>query len=214
MEPQFWHQRWHANQIGFHLPHPNPLLTRHWMSHNGTVLVPLCGKSLDLPWLAERGHQVWGIELNEQAAQSLFSEQGLSPERTSKNGLTRFSAGPMTVLQGDFFDVSPQDLPPLTHFYDRAALIALPPEMRQQYVAHLASLLPSGAEGLLVTLDYPQSLIAGPPFSVPDQEVRQRFELWFEVEHLASQDILADSPKFQAKGVPWLEERVYRMVRR
>jgi thiopurine S-methyltransferase len=84
MQPEFWHKKWASNQIGFHLPQVNPYLQRFWpdlnLSSHARVLVPLCGKSLDLLWLAGRGHRVLGIELSEKAVEGFFSEQQLQPQ--------------------------------------------------------------------------------------------------------------------------------------
>ncbi|MBY5981605.1 thiopurine S-methyltransferase [Ferrimonas balearica] len=218
MEAAFWHDKWERGITGFHLDHINPHLAEHWPQLNlpgGTpVLVPLCGKSLDLAYLAGEGHPVLGVELNALAVDALFASLGQAPTVSQEGALLRHQFDELTVLQGDLFQVAPEQTHHCTAFYDRAALIALPAPMRDRYVNALAELLPSGAVGLLVTLDYPQDALAGPPFAVAEQEVVERLSPWFVVEKLASHDVLADNPRFVAKGAPWLQEEVYRLVRR
>ena len=115
----------------------------------------------------------------------------------------------MELWCGDFFALQAEDVADCVALYDRAAVIALPPQMRAQYMALLSQALPAGA-GLLVTLDYQQELLAGPPFSVADEEVRRGFANW-QVEELEAQQVISDSPKFLQAGVTSLIERVYRV---
>ncbi len=218
MDAAFWHDKWERGVTGFHLDHINPYLAAHWhqlaVPAKTPVLVPLCGKSLDLAYLAGEGHPVLGVELNTLAVESLFASLGSVPEPQPDGALRRYQWDEVAVLQGDLFQVTPEQVASCAAFYDRAALIALPETMRERYVAKLAALLPAGAVGLLVTLDYPQERMAGPPFAVSQQEVMARYRADFDVTLLASHDVLAENPRFVARGVPWLQEQVYRLVRR
>ncbi len=174
MEPSFWIERWAEGRIGFHEGRPNAYLERH-VERLGVarrVLVPLCGKAVDLAYLASRGHEVVGVELVEDAVRAFFDEQGVTPTVQRRGELTEYAAGALRVLAGDFFATDPGLLGPLDAWYDRAALIALPPDLRARYVAHLDDLLAPGAPGLLVTLEYPPGAIEGPPFAVLADEVR------------------------------------------
>jgi thiopurine S-methyltransferase len=212
MEPEFWHQRWTSNQIGFHEGQVNAYLARHY-AHLGlapgeTVLVPLCGKSVDVRWLADQGTHVLGVELSPIAVESFFAEQGLTP-RTSKEGaFAVWESGPIRVLCGDYFALTPAQLAGVHAVYDRAALIALPPERRADYVAHLDRLLPGARRTLLVTLEYPQEQMQGPPFSVTEREVYTLFAS-ARIERLGAQDVLADNPRFREKGLTRLLECAY-----
>jgi thiopurine S-methyltransferase len=174
MDPDFWRARWAEGKIGFHEGRPNAHLEAHAsrLGERRTVLVPLCGKSADLAYLAARGHHVVGVELVESAARAFFAEHGLTPEESTRGGLTALSAGEITILVGDFFATTRELLGPVDALYDRAAMIALPPPLRARYVQHLRKLLPVGAPGLLLVLEYPQDQMAGPPFSVMEDEVR------------------------------------------
>jgi len=173
MEPQFWRDRWAENKIGFHEGKPNTFLAEHEGRLGGTrVLVPLCGKSEDLAFLAAHGRSVIGIELVEDAVAAFFGEHAATPTIERRGPLALYTAGAIQILAGDFFAVTPADVGPVDAIYDRAALIALPPELRPRYIAHLRSLVPAPAPVLLVTIEYPQDLMPGPPFSVPESEVR------------------------------------------
>ncbi|WP_300631063.1 thiopurine S-methyltransferase [Pseudomonas sp.] len=217
MEPKFWQERWARNQIGFHLPEVNPYLQRHWsqlgVAGGAKVLVPLCGKSLDLVWLASQGYRVMGVELSEQAVEAFFSEQGLLPQVSQRDGFKVYQTSLIEVWCGDFFSLNAQAVADCSALYDRAALIALPPLMRAQYTERLNALLARGCKGLLITLDYDQVQKAGPPFAVGDDEVRVLFGEHWALDRLEEQDILGESWKFVQAGVTRLEERVYRLTR-
>ena len=216
MESSFWHKRWESNQIGFHQKRVNPYLQAHWaglaLPAECRVLVPLCGKSQDLAWLAGQGHRVLGVELSRRAVEDFFLEHGLEPKVTQQGAFEVWESGDVQLWCGDFFALQPDDVAQCVGFYDRAALIALPPAMRQRYMAFLSTLLPARCAGLLVTLEYDQSRIDGPPFAVFDDEVRAGFAQWQSTQ-LEAPEVLEKSPKFQAVGVPSLVERVYRLQR-
>ncbi|WP_282396942.1 thiopurine S-methyltransferase [Pseudomonas sp. PS01298] len=218
MEPKFWQERWARNQIGFHLPEVNPYLQRHWpqlaLAQGAQVLVPLCGKSLDLMWLASHGLRVLGVELSEQAVKAFFSEQNLVPRITRRGVFSVYQADLIEVWCGDFFALDAEAVADCTALYDRAALIALPPLMRAQYAEHLHQLLCPGCQGLLITLDYDQTQKAGPPFAVTDDEVKVLFGSQWTLRVLEEQDILGESWKFVQDGVTQLDERVYQMTMR
>lgn len=199
MEPEFWNERWKAGQIAFHEGRPNDLLEGHLdvLGDDRRVLVPLCGKAVDLAFLAARGHQVVGVELVEDAVAAFFAEQGLNPTVVRDFGFIRYSAGAITILCGDVFETTAGLLGPIDALYDRAALIALPPDLRARYVAHLRALLPAGTPGLLVTVDYPQEAMAGPPFSVDEAEVRRLYD-GAEVRQLEDRPL--ESPRLRATG--------------
>lgn len=192
-----WLARWRDGRIAFHEGRPNDLLVHHAARLAGgrRVLVPLCGKSEDLAFLAARGHDVIGIELAEQAVQAFFAEHGLAPSIAPRGPFVAYEVGPgavraadpgaaaaaeptagpagaITLLVGDFFAVTPELLGPVDALYDRAALIALPPELRPRYVARLRALVPAGAPALVITMEYDQAAMAGPPFAVLEPELR------------------------------------------
>jgi len=176
------------------------------------VLVPLCGKSLDLAWLAGQGYRVLGVELSRRAVEDFFREHGLEAEVQQCGDFEVWRSGDVELWCGDFFALRARDIGDCVGLYDRAALIALPAQMRAMYMQALSGLLPANCRGLLVTLDYDQALLAGPPFSVGDAEVRQGFAGW-QLNELEAVEMIQDSPKFVQAGVPSLLERVYRLGR-
>jgi len=214
MEPEFWHKRWSSNQIGFHLPEVNPYLQRFWpqlgLAQGSRVLVPLCGKTLDLLWLAHQGYSVLGVELSEKATVDFFLEHQLEPRVSEEGAFKVFRAGGIEIRCGDFFALGAQEVAGCTALYDRAALIALPVSMRERYAAHLQNILPE-CVGLLITLDYDQAQMPGPPFSVGDDEVRRLLGGAWRLEVLQEQDVLGESWKFLQAGVTRLDERAYRI---
>lgn len=216
MQPEFWHDRWARNQIGFHLDQVNPYLQRHWPSlglmAGDKVLVPLCGKSLDLFWLAGQGLRVQGIELSERAVEAFFSEHQLHPQVSRRGAFKVYQCEGLELWCGDIFALTAEDVGDCSALYDRAALIALPAPMRERYASHLQALLAAHAKGLLITLDYDQSTIDGPPFAVLEAEVRALYAGW-QITFEETRDILAESPKFQAAGSAGLLEHVYRLER-
>jgi thiopurine S-methyltransferase len=176
VQPTFWIQRWQDGQIGFHEGKPNKFLVSHAARLTGVrVLVPLCGKAEDLAYLASRGHTVIGIELVEDAVRAFFAEHGLEPTVEKRGAITAYTANAVTILAGDLFTVTRADVGAIDAIYDRAALIALPPDLRRRYVDHLRVLAPAGTPSLLVTLEYPQDRFEGPPFAVLEDEVRRLF---------------------------------------
>ncbi|MBF6022930.1 thiopurine S-methyltransferase [Lysobacter niastensis] len=218
MEPDFWHQRWHDQQIGFHQDKPTPLLLKHWdslgISPGNRVFVPLAGKTLDMAWLAAQGLRVLGIELSQLAIDQFFASQGLSPEvHQSRYGRHHVADG-IELICGDAFALDETVLADCAAVFDRAALIALPPPMRQRYVHELYARLPANCRGLLITLEYPQHEKNGPPFCVREQEVRELFGREWDIATLERRDILEQQPAFIAEGVTALDTVVYRLDRR
>lgn len=218
MDPTDWQQRWREGRIGFHQDRVTPLLERHWpalgLAPGSRVFVPLCGKTLDMPWLAARGHRVLGVELSPLAVAQFFDEQALSPQvRESPLG-THFVAGPIEIICGDAFALDAATLAGCDAVHDRAALIALPRELRERYVHELHARLPAGCRGLLVTLEYPPAEKAGPPFPVDAAEVRRLYGQAWALECLERRDILAGQPGFVAEGVTSLHTAAWRLEKR
>jgi thiopurine S-methyltransferase len=214
MQPDFWHERWQSNQIGFHLPEANPLLVKHFSALNLTpkipqktspcIFLPLCGKTLDIAWLLTQGYQVIGAELSQIAVDELFSQLNLTPKITQKSDFTHFSSSNIDIFVGDIFNLTPEILGKVDAIYDRAALVALPNEMRKAYTAHLLALT-NKAPQLLICFEYDQNLHAGPPFSISADEVRKHYQTQYDLTLLAS-ETMADGlkGKFPATEQVWL----------
>ncbi|MCG6865826.1 MAG: thiopurine S-methyltransferase [Thiogranum sp.] len=217
MDPEFWHQRWRDNRIGFHQGEINPHLVRHWprlgVEPGGRVLVPLCGKSRDMSWLAE-SHPVLGVELSPKAVEDFHRESNLPVTRRNDEPFAVYQSGPVALLCGDFFDLQPAHTQGIAAVYDRAALIALPADMRPAYAAKLGALVTSGTPMLLITLAYEQAQMDGPPFSVEAAEVEALFAADWRIESLQRDDILEEEPRYRERGLSRLAEHVYLLARR
>ncbi|MGE0545859.1 MAG: thiopurine S-methyltransferase [Kofleriaceae bacterium] len=177
MDPAFWKARWQEGRTAFHEGRPNAFLSRHadWFAGCRRVLVPLCGKTEDLAYLASRGHEVIGVELVEDAARQFFDEHATTPTITTAEGMTIYGARSITILAGDLFATTASLVGAVDGIYDRAALVALPDQMRTRYTEHLRAIAPSATRELLITLTYPPGSAEGPPFSVDDAAVRALF---------------------------------------
>lgn len=218
MDLDFWHQRWQRDEIGFHQPEVNLHLREHWPRVNlpagKAAFVPLCGKSQDMLWLHSLGHPVVGVEVSPLAVEAFFTENGLSAEITKQKHHARWQHDSIGVLCGDYFELEPTDLAEVGAVYDRASLIALPPDLRRRYVEHLHHLLADRAEVLLVTLEYPEGGMEGPPFAVQESEVHDLYDDHFQVQRLAMRDVLADNPHLSSRGVASLTEKAYLLTPR
>lgn len=217
MQADFWHQRWQAGEIGFHKHEYNTQMTRFidllGIEQGDHILVPLCGKSLDMVWLREKKFRVSGIEISPLAVDSFFAENNIDYEISEHDWGLMYKADGINILCADFFDIHSTDLPHIDAVYDRASLIALPQEMRPDYVSHLTALMPDTARSLLITLDYPQQEMDGPPFSVSEAEVVDLFGEQFIIETIIAEDCLANEPKFREKGLSRLDERVFLLTK-
>lgn len=218
MKPEFWHDRWRSGRIAFHQVAPDRNLVRHWSSlelpAGSRVFVPLCGKSLDLLWLREHGQRVAGIEISEIAIEAFCAENGIPAWRRILPKFDLYEAPGMSLLRGDFFELAATDLGRVDALYDRAAAIALDAPQRPRYVEKLASLLEPGTPMLLVTVEYPQAQIAGPPFSLESDEVMRLYAPYFELREIGREDTLAHETRMRARGVTAWREVSYRLTRR
>jgi thiopurine S-methyltransferase len=218
MKKEFWLERWERTEIGFHQDEINPYLARYWKelssSDGGEVFVPLCGKSLDMVWLRRRGCFVLGVELSPIAVKGFFHEQGMSPERVSGGKFDNYIADGICLSCGDFFDLSQEDMAKVSAVYDRASLVALPPDMRERYARHLVDILPHGTQILLVTFDYPQAEMQGPPFAVSVKEVEALYGKYADVRLLAQEDVLVQNPRFRQRGVSRMQESIFLLTLR
>lgn len=216
MKHDFWHHKWEIKQTGFHLDYVHPLLKRNLkaFSVSDSIFVPLCGKTLDIGYLLSLGHRVVGVELSELAVSELFQQLQLTPNISSwRVGASEgqiYQAGKLTIYVGDFFALQAKDLGAISVVYDRAALIALPKELRIQYSHHIR-LITQQAPQLLITLDYDQSIAGGPPFAVSSAEVATLYRDTYTIDLLEEADILDEEPRFRAKGLTAFYQRAYQL---
>ena len=192
MEASYWQQRWEINQIGFHGDEVNPLLVSHigalGLDKGARLFLPLCGKTLDIAWLLSQGFRVVGAELSAIAVRQLFSDLGVVPVVTNVDKIDHYSANNIDIYVGDIFHLTSQLLGPVDAVYDRAALVALPAEMRERYTTQLMAVT-HAAPQLLICYEYEQSLMEGPPFSVSDEEAKRHYQAHYAMMLLASADL-------------------------
>lgn len=203
MNPEFWQNRWQENRIGFNQSEVNPLLIKYWSALNvptgSRVFVPLCGKSIDMVWLVSQGYDVVGVELVESAVQAFFVEQNTQPtvHQHAKHSAIKYYQGKLeengrtiTLWVADIFALTSEDIGKIDAVYDKAALIALPADMRQKYSEQVRQLSVDknnrAATQLLLTLNYDQSKKDGPPFSISHEQVQQYYGSHYEITELAS----------------------------
>ncbi len=190
MEAEFWQQKWEKNEIGFHEGAFNSRLVKHWhklaLEEGSRVLVPLCGKTNDIAWLLSQGYYVVGVELVESAVEQLFKALGVMPDITDFGNLKRYSADYIDIFVGDIFALTSEPLGSINAIYDRAALVALPADMRNRYTKHLVNITVNKPQ-LLITFEYDQTLIQGPPFSVSNEEVKLHYKDHYHLTLLQSE---------------------------
>lgn len=190
----FWHERWKKNEIPFHERKANPLLVKHFkrlqLAKGARVFVPLCGKTLDIGWLRSNGYRVTGAELSEIAIEQLFAELGLKPtiSKLKRGKVTRYFADKVEIFVGDIFGVTRKMLGRIDGIYDRAALVALPKNVRGRYTKHLMRIT-NKAPQLLVSFDYDQTVMPGPPFSISNAELVEHYGNSYDLQLLASASI-------------------------
>lgn len=200
-----WLQRWQEGRTGWHETGGNRSLQRHWHASSKRVLVPLCGKSKDLVWLEQLGNEVVGVELSEIAVAAFFEENALAFDIVAGE-LTAYAARDrrITIYCGDYFSFSEAAF---SGYYDRGALVAIAPDLRESYVRHTRSLLAPDAAGLVVTVEYDQSVASGPPYSISEAAMS---ELWPELSRVDAVDDTDNCPpKFRAAGLRQMYEAVY-----
>ena len=212
MDKTFWQQKWEENDIGFHGSSANPLLVQYFnelsLAKGSRVFVPLCGKSLDIHWLLSNGYRVAGAELSKIAVEQLFAELGVEPVVSRSGEVEQYRAKNIDIFRGDIFDLSPEMLGPVDAIYDRAALVALPEDMRARYTEHLLAITDIAPQ-LLICFEYDQSLMDGPPFSIRDKEVHRHYCDRYHLTLLASEDIPGGlKGRCAAKEKVWLLKAV------
>jgi thiopurine S-methyltransferase len=192
MDARFWHQRWEENNTFWHQGEANPRLTANFnqlsVAKGGRIFLPLCGKTLDIPWLLSRGYRVVGAELSKIAIEQLFAELKVKPKISTLGKFDHYGVENLDIYVGDIFDLSMKTLGPVDAIYDRAALVALPSTMRERYTAHLMDIT-GKVQQLLVCWEYDQSLMDGPPFSINGDEVKRHYGKSYKITLVESKDV-------------------------
>lgn len=210
MQPEYWHKKWDVQQIGFHQAAGNPLLKHHIgalaLEQGARIFLPLCGKTGDIGWLLSQGFHVCGAELSRKAIEQLFDELGVDPRITQIGPLTQFSTQKLDIFVGDIFDLTAATLGPVNAVYDRAAYVALMPELRARYTAHMP-VLTDYAPHLLITFEYDPTTASGPPFSIDIADVTNRYGAIFDTKALETVSVEGG-----LKGITPATETVYHLT--
>ena len=215
MELSFWHERWENGEIGFHQSDFNPYLLKHWGDLNvpkgSKVFVPLAGKSNDMFWLSQQGYKVVGVELSSIAVKAFFADNELPYDVRPEGDYDLYYSENIEVLCGDFFALTPLMLAGTEAVFDRASLIAMPPELRIKYRDKMKEILPAGCKILLICMQYPQEQMSGPPFSVHKDEVFELYQSGFNVDEIESIDVLSENERFKSRGLTGMHECIYKI---
>ena len=217
MESEFWLNVWENQYLNFHNNKTNPFLMKFYpqlrLKTDDRFFVPLCGKSVDMIWLAEQGHPVIGVELSPLAAEAFFDENSIEATVKTADRFTVWQSDHLELYVGDFFDLTADDLHGVQGVFDRAALVALPKGMRKDYANHLAQLLAAGAKILLFSFEYEQAQKPGPPHSVPAAEIEQIFSPAFSIQTLDQRELIDKAPGMQRAGLTSFKQHVYLLER-
>jgi thiopurine S-methyltransferase len=217
VDNKHWLDRWQEDRIGFHEANVNRHL-QNWFpglapAPGSGIFLPLCGKAVDIHWIARQGFEVVGIELSSIAIEAFFAENSLDFERVETDRFAEYKSENITLLQGDFFDLKHDNLSNCQLVYDRAALIALERHDRPRYYDHMLSILPASCDMLLISLEYDQTEMQGPPFSVPTEEIIQRYRDTFSIHALETSNIIDERPRWRKVGLSALQETVFSLTR-
>jgi thiopurine S-methyltransferase len=217
VQPEFWQERWRTAQIGFHQSAVDRHLQTYWptlkLAADSPVFVPLCGKSLDLPWLREQGHEVSGAELSPVALEAFCMEHGIPVRRRVLGDIDVYEAEGFRLFRGDFFKLTPALLGDVPAVYDRASLISWSPALRASYVEHMTALTRRGTQTLLIAVEYPPAQMSGPPFSVTREDIDRLYADHHLIELMGRHEILDLEPRLKARGLTELSEVCYRLTR-
>ena len=213
-----WQQCWREQQTDFHQKEVNRLLIRFWrglnLAQSSRVFVPLCGKSLDMIWLAQQGHEVIGLELSPVAVRTFFRENHMRPSRRRVGQFTLWQYGRISILCGDYFSVSGADLGTIDVVYDRAALTALPENIRRLYVAHLKLILPPACKVFLLTVEDADEGEAREVTLGASAEITELYSQAFEIELAHVESVLEPNSDVAADIAKCSEHKVYRLIPR
>ncbi|OIN57436.1 thiopurine S-methyltransferase [Arsenicibacter rosenii] len=209
MEAQFWVKSWEleGQYTSFHRRDIHPYLLQHLPPSTlagKTVLIPLCGKTLDLLYFSQFARKVIGVELVEKAVLQFFQENDIPYQRCGN----RFNSGNLTIICGDFFALTAEDTGSLDLVYDRASLVALPRPMRLTYLQKLEELTHPGTTYFLNTLEYAPSMET-PPFSIDPTEVSRYFTN-YAIRHVES-PVLPNHGMVRKYGLSFLIEHGFVM---
>ena len=213
-----WLQTWRDKQTDFHQENVNPLLIRFWpklkLPLGCKIFVPLCGKSLDMIWLANQGHNVIGVELSPIAVQAFFHENLLKPVKQTKGQFTLWKHDRISILCGDYFSLTKGDLGNIDTVYDRASLTALPEDIRKHYVTQLRSILPETAEIFLLTTEDAEEGETLQHAMGVDEEIAELYSDEFDIDLAHVESVCEADPESPKQEQRRTEYKLYQLTSR
>ncbi len=208
-----WLKFWENNETNWHGDKITQELVEYFelfeLETRDKVFVPLCGKSLDMIYIMNQGFSVVGVEISEIGVRQFFSENNLTYKITKVDDFDLYSSENLEIYCGDFFSLTSKHLNNVKAVLDSKSLIALEPDLRQKYAKHLNDIISLGVRILLVTLNYPQHQMSGPPFSVDESEVESLFSMAFESRKLKSFNDIENGSKLVRAGVDFINNAAY-----
>lgn len=216
MEISYWKSRWQKDNTGWHMQQIYPHLVRYWerlnLKEGANILVPLCGKSLDVQWLVNQDYCVIGVDVSEKAILELKDSLGISFKNISKGPFKGYLTESVQLWVGDFLKMQSSYIPAIDAIYDKAALIALPANMRCKYAAVIKRLCEPHTQMMLNCFEYCQQEMTGPPFAVFREEAEKLYGERFAIELMHEESIFDQLQKFHQRGLSsFLNEKVYHL---
>ena len=217
MEHKFWRERWKEGRVGFHQADVHPTLLKRkkeLFSLSGqSVLVPLAGKSFDVNWFAQEGHEVTAIELSVIAAREFHEEHQREPTVGKVGSYEVFQSERCRFMVGDVFNAKELGEGSFDIVWDRAALVALDPPRRAKYGPLMLSMLKPGGFILLNTFRYPRGIKEGPPHSIEEQEIWALYGDNARIELLESADRIEEETRWKEMGFPFWVTSTWKITR-
>lgn len=211
-----WQQCWRDQQTDFHQDAVNPLLTRYWrglgLARGSRVFVPLCGKTLDMIWLAKQGFEVIGLELSPVAVRAFFRENRMQATRRTVGNFTLWQCNNISILCGDYFAASQNELGDIDVVYDRAALTALSENIRRLYVAHLRLIVPVTCKIFLLTVEDADEGETPEVTLGASAEITALYSGAFEIELAHVETVLEPACDLDSACTTRAEHKVYRLI--
>lgn len=175
-EDKFWHQAWEDGRTRFHLSEYNTNLVKFFPSYSfkqkNSCLVPLCGKTLDMHFLADHFENVVGVDIVKMPLEQFFSDHQINSHEEPKN--KSINGRNITLYERDFLNDNLAELKQFDFIYDRASLVAIEPKLRPKYVQQIKNFFHQDTILHLATFER-EIHGGGPPYDLTPDEVREYF---------------------------------------
>lgn len=212
---QLWLQLWRDKTLDFHQDVVNSRLTKFWpklkLAKASKVFVPMCGKSLDMIWLAEQGHDVLGVELSPIAVRDFFKENGWKAKKSIVGDFTLWQYENIIILCGDFFSLTKDELGEIDIIYDRASLTALSEDTRKEYVTHLKNIIKNQTKIFLLTTEDADADMSLRRALGVDDEINKLYSAEYDIELAHVDSIYEFDTELAGQAMNRTEYKVYQL---